>query len=156
MAEQHGSDFERPLDALVVETQGQLGYLLQRELQAEGVDVGTAVTQVRVDPDDPAFDEPSKPVSPFLDEETAANAPGTYRELGSGDRPYRRVVPSPEPKAIKETAQIQGQLERAGTVIACGGGVSPSMRTGTASRRSSLLEQTDDAPHRLPPEADGG
>lgn len=125
MAQQQGSDFGRPLDALVAETQGQIGYLLQRGLQAEGIEVSTVVTQVGVDRDDPAFEEPSKPVGPFVDAETAEVSPGIYHELGSGDRPYRRVVPSPEPSTIYEADQVRSQLERSGAVIACGGGGIP-------------------------------
>lgn len=125
MNQQQGEDFERPLDALVAETQGQIGYLLQCELQNAGVEASTVVTQVAVDQDDPAFDEPTKPVGPFVDQATAENQDGQYRELESGDRSYRRVVPSPKPQSIREIKQIRNQLEAGGTVIGCGGGGIP-------------------------------
>jgi len=130
MAQQEPGTFTRPLDALVAETQGQIGYLLQRGLQDAGVDAAATVTQVTVDRDDPAFEEPAKPVGPFVDRDTAQQLDGTYRELGAGDRPFRRVVPSPEPRSVRELGHLRDQLDDGGTVIACGGGGVPVDEAG--------------------------
>ena len=113
-----------PLDVLVAETQAQIGYLLQQALDnqlAGAQDFLTVVTQVVVDADDPAFDEPTKPIGPFYTDAEAADKPFETERVGSGDRPYRRVVPSPEPEEIVEADEIAGMVDRGNHVI-CGGG----------------------------------
>jgi carbamate kinase len=113
-----------PLDVLVAETQAQIGYLLQQALDnelAEPPDAMTLVTQVVVDPDDPAFAEPSKPVGPFYTEAEAAAKPFETRSVSSGDRPCRRVVPSPPPIDVVEADEI-GRLVESGSLVICAGG----------------------------------
>lgn len=139
-----------PLDVVVAETQGQIGYMLQRELgkQVERPPV-TVLTQVVVDEDSDAFDDPTKPVGPFYTEEEAQDAPGTVKKVGSGDRAYRRVVPSPPPQSIREEDAIASLLEEEGLVIAAGGGGIPVTADGDGveavidkDRTASLLART--------------
>lgn len=120
---QDRTSFSLPIDVLVAQTQGQIGYMLQRELDAVASEAETVslVTQVVVDSADEAFDEPSKPVGPFL-AENELDQEGTYTEVDDGEKPYRRVVPSPEPVSIVEQESIEELLDTGKTVIACGGG----------------------------------
>jgi carbamate kinase len=120
-----------PLDVLVAETQAQIGYLLQQALDnrlSGGADYLTIVTQVVVDPQDSAFDDPTKPVGPFYSEAEAATKPFETRAVGTGDRPYRRVVPSPTPRAVVELDEIGRLLDIGTPVIAGGGGGVPVVR----------------------------
>jgi carbamate kinase len=122
---------QHPLDVLVAETQAGIGYLLQRALdtEREGVTQAlTLVTQVVVDADDPAFDDPTKPVGPFYTEAEASSKPFETRAVGDGERPYRRVVPSPDPVAVVEADEIARLVERGNLVICGGGGGVPVIR----------------------------
>ena len=122
---------ELPLDVLVAETQAQIGYLLQQALDNEltdSPDFITVVTQVIVDPDDPAFQHPTKPIGPFYTEAEAAEKPFETRHVSTGDRPYRRVVPSPEPVELVEGEEITRLVERGNLVITAGGGGVPVVR----------------------------
>ena len=123
------------LDVCVAETQGSIGYLLQQTLQttlgniAMSRPVVSIVTQVLVARRDPAFRNPTKPVGPFY---TREQADRRSQELGwvmkeDGNRGFRRVVPSPEPKAIIEIQAVQKVLESGALVICCGGGGIPVM-----------------------------
>ncbi len=113
----------RPLDVLVAETQGQTGYLLQREMDAaldDGV-AATTVTQVEVDADDPAFDEPTKPVGPWYTEQEVRGKEFRVEDVGDGERRFRRVVASPEPESVVESRWIRRAVDEGCTVV-CGGG----------------------------------
>lgn len=125
----------QPLDVCGAETQGSIGYLLQQMLQSTlgkrglGRSVVTIVTQVLVARRDPAFRNPTKPVGPFLEK---AEAERRRQELGwniieDANRGWRRVVASPEPKAIIELLAIQKVLETGAVVVSCGGGGIPVM-----------------------------
>ncbi len=115
-------------------SQGYIGYHLQQgllaELRRQGMPwyVATVVTQVEVDPDDPAFAHPTKPIGSFVDEETAqrmmADDPSLTMVEDSG-RGWRRVVASPRPKGIVEKESILNLLDHEFVVIACGGGGIP-------------------------------
>jgi carbamate kinase len=123
-----------PFDALVAMTQGQLGYLLQTAIEEADPDVRTAavLTRVRVDPDDPSFAQPTKPIGRFFaDEREARRAAGhTLTVAPDAGRGWRTVVPSPRPREIVEFEQI-ATLARAGMlVIAAGGGGIPVVRRG--------------------------
>jgi carbamate kinase len=120
-----------PLDVLVAETQAQIGYLLQQALDNElagDQDFVTVVTQVVVDPDDPAFAAPSKPIGPFYTAEEAADKPFETKKVSDGDRPYRRVVPSPEPVDVVEGEEIGGLVAAGNRVVCAGGGGVPVVR----------------------------
>jgi len=114
-----------PLDVLGAETQGMIGYLVELELGnllPFDKPLATLLTMIEVDPSDPAFDEPSKPIGPLYDPADAAALEGergwVFRP--DGDR-LRRVVPSPAPKRIFEERQIRWLLD-AGCVVICAGG----------------------------------
>jgi carbamate kinase len=125
--------YRLPLDCCVAATQGEIGYVLQyalwQALQAAGLStpVVSLVTQVLVDPADPAFQKPTKPIGPFYTRDVAER----YRDLfdwvivEDSTRGYRRVVPSPEPKEIVELEAIRACVERGLVVIAGGGGGVP-------------------------------
>lgn len=129
----------QPLFILGSMTQGQIGYMMQQnlnnELSGEGKEVATVVTQVVVDKDDPDFDDPSKPVGPYYDEESARKLGAENEWLvkqvrPSGDQPWRRVVPSPKPLGIAESSVIKKLVESGTVVIASGGGGIPVLRNG--------------------------
>jgi carbamate kinase len=114
-----------PLDVLGAETQGMIGYLVEQELGNRlpfEKPVATLLTMIEVDPDDPAFEDPSKPIGPVY---AADEAERLGQERGWTFRPdgehMRRVVPSPAPKRIFEERQIAWMLE-AGCVVICAGG----------------------------------
>lgn len=127
-----------PLDVLVAESQGQIGYLLAQALAAAFAERGetrsiiTILTQVLVDPADPAFGAASKPVGPMYDAATAQRMAQehswTVAKDGSG---WRRVVASPRPLAIVEAAGIRRLARPGSIVIASGGGGIPVRRTSS-------------------------
>jgi carbamate kinase len=113
-----------PLDVLGAESEGMIGYLLEQGLENELGErpVATLLTQVLVDADDPAFGRPTKPIGPVYDEGTAdrLRAERGWSVAPDGDG-YRRVVASPEPRAIVELATLRLLLE-AGVLVVCVGG----------------------------------
>lgn len=125
-----------PLDSCGADTQGAIGYNLQMALSNElnriGLNqpVATVVTQVVVDPDDPAFQNPTKPIGSFMDEELAMTRRETYGwdVVEDAGRGYRRVVPSPIPREIVEFVAIQKLLEAGLVAVAVGGGGIPVVR----------------------------
>lgn len=128
-------DGNYPLDILGAESEGMVGYLIELELRnalPPGAQFATLLTQVRVDPSDPAFLHPTKPIGPLYDE---ASARRLEREKGwvcARDGPaWRRVVASPEPLEILELAAIRLLVE-AGMLVICagGGGVPVAPRPG--------------------------
>ncbi|HUK64930.1 MAG TPA: carbamate kinase [Dongiaceae bacterium] len=127
---------EVPLDSLVADTQGAIGYMIQRDLREElrrhGIprEVATIVTEVEVDPGDRAFREPTKPVGKFYDAAEAArlHAERGWEMVEDAHRGWRRVVPSPAPVAIVQLDTIRRLVESGVTVIACGGGGIPVTR----------------------------
>ena len=113
-----------PLDALVAQTQGMIGYWLTQCLRNEGVTkpVVSLVTQTLVDSADPAFDSPTKFVGPGYDLETAHDLAGRHGwTIAADGAKWRRVVPSPEPRRIVEQDTIARLLD-SGRVVICGGG----------------------------------
>jgi len=124
---------EIPLDYCGADTQGAIGYMLQQNLvndfRQRGIDksVATVVTQVEVDRNDPAFQNPSKPIGSFMGEEEAMrrrDEDGWDVREDSG-RGWRRVVASPQPKQIVELEVIKDLLDAGVATIAVGGGGIP-------------------------------
>ena len=112
-------------------TQGMIGYLIQQELRSllpAECQVTTLLTMILVDPDDPAFSNPTKFVGPVYAKEAADQLAGekgwSFRQ--DGDK-WRRVVPSPEPQSIVEIQPIMWLLDRGAVVICAGGGGIPTM-----------------------------
>ena len=127
-----------PLDSCDADTQGAIGYMIQQSLENEFLRRGlkksavALVTQVEVDPNSPAFADPSKPIGAFMDEATArtraAQEGWTVKE--DAGRGWRRVVPSPEPRAIVEIEAIRALVDAGFVVTAVGGGGIPVVRDG--------------------------
>lgn len=121
----------QPLASLVAMTQGQMGSLVCLALRevygADSPSVVSVVTHVDVDPVDPAFSRPTKPVGPFYDRATAdrlAREHGWTVVEDSG-RGYRRTVPSPRPRRVVEAGAIRDLLDAGHVVVAAGGGGVP-------------------------------
>ena len=117
-----------PLDILGAESQGMIGYMLQQALknQLPQREISVLLTQVEVDPDDPAFHNPTKYIGPVYD---SAQAEALQAEKGwvfkADGKAFRRVVPSPQPKRIVESDAIQALIARDHLVICNGGGGVP-------------------------------
>ena len=119
-----------PLDSCVADTQGALGYQLERALRNEFKRRGLArspaavVTLVLVDRDDPAFRNPTKPIGSFLTREKAEEhrAKDGWDVVEDAGRGWRRVVASPQPKAILNLDAVKSLLDAGFVVIAAGGG----------------------------------
>ena len=117
-------------------SQGYIGYHLQNaignELAARGIkkDVATVVTQVLVDENDPAFQNPTKPIGSFYDKETAERiiAEKGYTMVEDAGRGYRQVVPSPKPVDVIEKNTVSNLINAGCVVITVGGGGIPVVR----------------------------
>ncbi|PYC87334.1 carbamate kinase [Streptomyces tateyamensis] len=134
-----------PLDALVAQTQGMIGYWLAQCLRNEGVakPVLGLVTQTLVDPGDPAFAEPTKFVGPVYSRQRAhqlAELHG-WAIAADGER-WRRVVASPEPQRIVEQDSITHLLHH-GTVVICGGGGGAPVTADSEGRMSGVEAVVD-------------
>ncbi len=137
MAELTRTDPEKyitcPLSVCVAMSQGYIGYDLQNALRTEllnrGINKGvaTVLTQVEVDPNDLAFENPSKPIGAFMQKEEADKlvAERDYVVIEDAGRGYRRVVASPKPQSIIEIETIQNLVDSGVVVVACGGGGIP-------------------------------
>ena len=125
-----------PMDICVAHSQGGMGYMLQQSfmnvLHAHGVDrtVSAIVTQVEVDPADPAFANPTKPVGRFFNvlEAEILRSEHDWRFIEDSGRGYRRVVPSPEPRRILDLASVKALLDGGVVPIAVGGGGIPVVK----------------------------
>ncbi len=121
-----------PLDYCGADTQGAIGYMVQKALRNEFKKQGsskkavTVVTQVEVGADDPAFQNPSKPIGSFMDEETAKERMAEGQDfVEDAGRGWRRVVPSPIPINIVEVDAIKTLIKNGFIVVAVGGGGIP-------------------------------
>jgi len=148
-----------PLDLIVADTQGAIGYMLQQELDNALRRLGinrtiiTVVSQVRVDPDDPAFQKPSKPIGGFMTEDEARKFEKEgWTVVEDAGRGWRRLVASPKPLAFQEINAIRALIMNDYLVIAGGGGGIPVVRDSAGDlhgtfavidkdRASSLLAQ---------------
>ena len=120
---------ESPLDVLGAETQGMIGYLVEQELGNRlpfERPLASLLTMIEVDPDDPAFADPSKPIGPLYDkseaDKLASERGWTFKADGDS---MRRVVPSPVPRRIFEHRPIRWLLDQGCVVICAGGGGIP-------------------------------
>jgi len=131
----------QPLHVLGAMTQGEIGYLIQRELgnllRSHSIRrrVISVVTQTLVARDDPAFKAPSKPIGPIYDETGAAKQTARgyvmKKVVVKGGSGFRRVVPSPEPIRILEAELISSLTETGAIVVASGGGGIPVVQNGS-------------------------
>jgi carbamate kinase len=131
----YGPEDAYPLDILDAETEGMIGYLIEQELTnllPPERRFATLLTRIEVDPADPAFAAPTKPIGPVYDEAEAralAEQRG-WRVAPDGDH-FRRVVPSPRPQRILEQKVIEQLVELGVIVICAGGGGIPCVRRET-------------------------
>jgi carbamate kinase len=125
---------DAPLDVLDAETEGMIGYMIEQELGnvlPPEQPIATLLTMVEVDPQDPAFRDPTKFIGKTYDEAAAkAEAAAKGWTVKPDGKVWRRVVPSPLPKRIFQLRPIQWLLERGTVVIAAGGGGIPTMYDG--------------------------
>ena len=127
-----------PLSVCVAMSQGYIGYDLQNALREEMLDrgigkgVATVLTQVEVDPEDPAFAKPTKPIGSFMTKDEAMRMveERQYDVMEDAGRGWRRVVASPQPVSIVEIDTIRSLVETDHIVVACGGGGIPVFKTG--------------------------
>jgi carbamate kinase len=134
---------ELPLDYWGANTQGGIGYQLQSAVHAElrrrgqKRRVAAVVSRVEVRPDDPAFDEPTKPVGPFFDRATAERyaAENDWVVREDAGRGWRRVVPSPRPVSFVELSVVRSLLETGVVTIAVGGGGIPVVANADGTYR---------------------
>lgn len=131
-----------PVDLIVADTQGSIGYMLQQTLNNEffqrklPLQCVTIITQVRVEPDDPAFQHPAKPIGGFLDEEHARQFERDgWQVIEDAGRGRRRVIASPEPVEIVEEQAIADAVSAGWIVIAVGGGGIPVTRNRAGELR---------------------
>ena len=152
-----------PLSVCVAMSQAYIGYDLQNALREElfnrgitDIPVATMITQVRVNEDDPAFNNPSKPIGKFFNEEQAKMMEEKYGYIMKEDagRGYRRVVASPKPAEIIEIGTIRTMVESGDLVIACGGGGIPVTRQGNHLKGASAVIDKDFASCLLAQELD--
>ncbi|MBS3919549.1 MAG: carbamate kinase [Deltaproteobacteria bacterium] len=126
----------QPMDICGAMTQGQIGYMVQQTLVNGlktynlNLNVVTVITQVLVNREDPDFRSPSKPIGPFYDQETGKRNQSEKgyqikQVLPNGEKPFRRVVPSPDPIRILEGKALKRLVDAGMIVIASGGGGIP-------------------------------
>jgi len=122
-----------PLDLLGAQTEGMIGYLIQQELGNElplKKRLASLLTLIEVDPKDPAFEDPTKPIGPVYEQDESKRL---AQEKGWVFKPdgdsFRRVVPSPLPKRIFGVEPVEWLLEHDAVVICAGGGGIPVMYT---------------------------
>ena len=140
-----------PLDSCVADTQGAIGYQLQRALDNEFTALGlkesvaTVVTQVEVDPNDKSFQNPTKPIGSFMSEEEALKhkEKDGWSIMEDAGRGFRRVVASPKPKKIIELDTIRTLLDNNIIVIAAGGGGIPVVRdeNGALQGKEAVIDK---------------
>ena len=141
-----------PLEILVAQTQGQIGYMIESTLDSQLMDLGinvkpliSLITYVVVDEKDPAFADPSKPIGPAYQRKSA---PAGY-PLRKTPKGYRRVVVSPKPVTIIEKREIKKLINAGFIVICCGGGGIPVVREGRAFQGVDAVIDKDLASAKL-------
>jgi len=149
-----------PLEILVAQTQGQIGYMIESTLDEELAILGkksknlvSLISYVVVDKDDPAFLQPSKPIGPSYKKEKAEKLPFPVVKTPSG---YRRVVASPKPITIVEKGEIRRLIDLDFIVTCCGGGGIPVTKDGRAFHGVDAVIDKDLASARLASEVGVG
>jgi carbamate kinase len=137
-----------PLDVLGAQTEGMIGYMIEQELGnllPQEVPFATILTMIEVDPDDPAFEDPTKFVGPVYDQDEAFDlaAEKGWIVKPDGDK-WRRVVPSPPPKRMFEIRPVKWLLEKGTIVICAGGGGIPVMYQKGTDRKLVGVEAVID------------
>ena len=143
-----------PLEILVAQTQGQIGYMIESTLDSELMRQGIAtskpivslISYVVVDEKSPAFSSPTKPIGPVFADEKARSLPYPTHRTEKG---YRRVVASPEPLTIVEKNEIMRLIEMDFVVVCCGGGGIPVVREGRSFAGVDAVIDKDLASARL-------
>ncbi len=150
-----------PLSVCVAMSQAYIGYDLQNALREELLNRGirksvtTIITQVRVDSEDPAFQNPTKPIGQFMTEEEAKVAKENgFKVIEDAGRGYRRVVASPKPKEIIEIETIKNLVNAGEVVISCGGGGIPVTKEGNHLKGAGAVIDKDFASCLLAQEVD--
>ncbi|MEG0115533.1 MAG: carbamate kinase [Hydrogenoanaerobacterium sp.] len=151
-----------PLSVCVAMSQGYIGYDLQNALREELIDRGiergicTVLTQVRVDPEDPAFLNPTKPIGHFMTKEESDKlvAEKGYVMVEDSGRGYRRVVASPKPVEIVEISTIKALSDTGHVVVACGGGGIPVIAQGNHLKGVAAVIDKDFASAKLAEQLD--
>jgi carbamate kinase len=133
------------LDILVAETQGSIGYLLSKALRNRipQREIAAILTQVRVEPGDPGFETPSKPVGPFYTDQAAAELQREqgWRMAKVPGKGWRRLVPSPRPQEIVEMNIIRGAVGCGQVVIAGGGGGIPVVKRDRLAGVEAVIDK---------------
>jgi carbamate kinase len=148
-----------PLEILVAQTQGQIGYMIESTLDTELMHLENStehyfvslLSYVVVDKNDPAFLNPSKPVGPVFTKEKAQTLPYPTKKTAKG---YRRVVASPLPVTIVEKREIKKLIDMNFIVICCGGGGIPVIREGRRFSGVDAVIDKDLASAKLAEEVD--
>jgi carbamate kinase len=148
-----------PLEILVAQTQGQIGYMIESTLDSQLMDLGihytpivSLISYVVVDEQDPAFSDPSKPIGPVYLRKKDAPPGLLLKKTAKG---YRRVVVSPRPVTIVEKREIKQLIDQNFIVICCGGGGIPVIREGRAFSGVDAVIDKDLASARLAEEVGG-
>lgn len=161
LLQQKAADCEKnpamPLDTCGAMSQGMIGYWMEnaidKALKKRGIykDVATIVTRVVVDPEDPAFKNPTKPIGPFYSEEEAKKAMEESDAVFKEDagRGWRRVVPSPIPVSIHEHHVINSLVKDGIITVAVGGGGIPVIETDTELKGVEAVIDKDFAAQKL-------
>ena len=147
-----------PLEILVAQTQGQIGYMIESTLDSQLMDLGiyhkplvSLISYVVVDENDPAFKSPTKPIGPVFTQQQASELSYPTRETAKG---WRRVVVSPQPVTIVEKREIKKLIQLDFIVICCGGGGIPVIRDGRSFCGVDAVIDKDLVSARLAEEVD--
>ena len=147
-----------PLEILVAQTQGQIGYMIESTLDSQLMALGiyhkplvSLISYVVVDENDPAFKSPTKPIGPVFPQQQANDLPYPTRETAKG---WRRVVVSPQPVTIVEKREIKKLIQMDFIVICCGGGGIPVIRDGRSFCGVDAVIDKDLVSARLAEEVD--
>lgn len=142
-----------PLEILVAQTEGQIGYMIESSLDEALMEIGipyrpliSLITYVVVDKDDPAFKNPTKPIGPVYPEDVVRSLPYSTVKTAKG---YRRVVASPRPVTIIEKREIKTLIDMDFIIICCGGGGIPVTRKGRSFNGVDAVVDKDLASAKL-------